>query len=498
MSSNMNRNTIKSQSNTGKTAKQMQAKSVPHVTRSTSIGSADDEISDNESKANYKTIMCRYGKNCMFGDRCSFAHNESELRTFNTTARSFTNSNASSADPSEVLQVNALPPKPFIMQAEDFPQLSNKAKPSIEISKDHNETSDQRSNDNHTQTHSRNSSLTNSIQQPIIIENELLSNGNYNEYINDHDIIGNQNWGNGNISELSVSAVGSTSNFGYLSSSLLSSTHQNVTALQQHHELVNGLSNDSLGSSYFSSLLPPSIDIHLNQDTNHPNNNTNTNTFSLSSINNDLDPIISTVSSSVLNSLSISDPLQTLSDTPYYHFISSSSSLHSSSIPITSNSSTPTSITPLHNQSHMNNNIPINPSTGIDADIVPPKTFPTVDWLRNHNMSMYLWSGNEHAWTEFAMHIPSLYIEQIKYVLPGLIYRSGCQMWIDYDYLESTYESFLVMRRGENGDPANMAMVRALQGLSSFLSELLFPKKTKDDSLVSGGSLSLSVDEIST
>lgn len=113
------------------------------------------------------------------------------------------------------------------------------------------------------------------------------------------------------------------------------------------------------------------------------------------------------------------------------------------------------------------------PAGGIDADLVPLNTFATVDWLRASDMGIFRWSGNDRAWTEFAMHVPVNFFTFFTSNLPTWQQHSNCRMWFDTDKLRGETQNFLVFRRGENGEESNSAMQRALELISHHLSFIL-------------------------
>lgn len=119
---------------------------------------------------------------------------------------------------------------------------------------------------------------------------------------------------------------------------------------------------------------------------------------------------------------------------------------------------------------------------GIDADLVPLNTFATVDWLRSSDMGIFRWSGNDRAWTEFAMHVPANFHSFFSSNLPAWQQHSNCNMWFDTDKLRGETQRFLVFRRGENGEESNNAMQRALELISHHLSFIL----VKNDAPKSG------------
>lgn len=119
------------------------------------------------------------------------------------------------------------------------------------------------------------------------------------------------------------------------------------------------------------------------------------------------------------------------------------------------------------------------PAEGIDGDLVPPNTFEIVDWLRDSDMEIFRWSGNDRAWTEFAMHVPSKFHSFFASNLPTWQQHSNCQMWFDKDKLRGETQNFLVFRRGENGEESNHAMHRALELISHHFSFVLERNESK-------------------
>eukprot|EP01041_Mallomonas_annulata_P014597 gene14597-31067_t len=446
------------------------------------VNNGNEDFVDTESKSNYKTTLCRYGKHCLYGERCSFAHSDTELRCFSTSGKPINSpitNNLPLAEPPGV----SLPPKPFIMQAEDFPDLP---KPVIKENKEKDE--------NHEHE------IISTCDTEINIGNSNLNIPNSN-HMNMNTNNTSNTWGKANsnmsqetssiCSESSLGENESSLGLGYLCASLTSPFQlQQQDILNQHHSIIPGQGHGHLSSQidstsmYFSSLLESS-----SMETSP--------SFSLATLTDDRPTV--TLTSSVTDQLMPET-------TSFFHFLSSTSSTNSTIINSTNNNNINNIDNNNHNNNITNNNINnnhtnilgninlnsnsnnnnttignsnsnLNLNNGIDSDIVPPKTFPTVEWLRLYNMAIYMWSGNDRAWTEFAMHVPNIYINQINSILPELIQKSTCQMWIDYDYLKGSYESFLIMRRGENGESSNFAMNKALEIISNFFNEILLYSK---------------------
>jgi hypothetical protein len=116
---------------------------------------------------------------------------------------------------------------------------------------------------------------------------------------------------------------------------------------------------------------------------------------------------------------------------------------------------------------------------GIDGDLVPLNSFAAVDWLRDSDMGVYRWSGNDRAWTEFAMHVPANFFSFFSSNLPTWLQHSNCRMWFDTDILRGETQHFLVFRRGETGEESNNAMQRALELISHHLHFILKNGNTK-------------------
>lgn len=117
---------------------------------------------------------------------------------------------------------------------------------------------------------------------------------------------------------------------------------------------------------------------------------------------------------------------------------------------------------------------------GIDDDLVPLNTFPIVDWLRSSDMGMFKWSGNDRAWTEFAMHVPDRFHSFFTSNLLTWQQHSNCRMRFDNDILRGEKHNFLVLYRGEQGEETNLAMQKGLEIISHHLSFIL-----KNDSKIS-------------
>jgi len=118
------------------------------------------------------------------------------------------------------------------------------------------------------------------------------------------------------------------------------------------------------------------------------------------------------------------------------------------------------------------------PSSGIDSDLLPEMKFPSVAWLRQLGMHMYQWAGDNKEWTEYAMHVPAPYTQVFLgpdpiVKLQDLSRMSGCEMWAEEEMLEGRSEKFIVLRRGYNGDPANVAMNHALEFISTSMNQYI-------------------------
>lgn len=117
---------------------------------------------------------------------------------------------------------------------------------------------------------------------------------------------------------------------------------------------------------------------------------------------------------------------------------------------------------------------------GIDADLVPMHTFPTIDWLREIGVGLYLWSGNEVAWTEFALRIPRDYVDYVSMNMQYIYSQSGCNMWLDQEKLSGETETFLVLQRGLEGSQESVAMQLALELISQlFATAVQSPEVTE-------------------
>ena len=114
----------------------------------------------------------------------------------------------------------------------------------------------------------------------------------------------------------------------------------------------------------------------------------------------------------------------------------------------------------------------IGSAVGIDADIMPENAFPSVIWLRQYGMHMYMWAGDTKEWTEYAMHIPSDFLHiflgtDALIKISDVIRISGCEAWISEEILEGRKEKFIVFKRGYSGQPSNSAMNVALDLIST-------------------------------
>jgi hypothetical protein len=107
---------------------------------------------------------------------------------------------------------------------------------------------------------------------------------------------------------------------------------------------------------------------------------------------------------------------------------------------------------------------------GVEADLLPADYFPTVAWLRAHDMHMYRWAGNAVEWTEFAMRLTPLVAAVMdEPLLANLRTRSGCAVSVAVDTLYGVQEKFLVFVRGDSGKPSNGNMAVALELWSQML-----------------------------
>jgi KH domain len=116
---------------------------------------------------------------------------------------------------------------------------------------------------------------------------------------------------------------------------------------------------------------------------------------------------------------------------------------------------------------------PANYEPGIEGDLLPASSYPSVAWLRDYNMEMFRWAGNAKEWTEYAMRLqPSIcaVLEAPESdILSSLRQCSGCEISIGSDTLYGKSEKFLVFVRGDSGQPSNAAMTRALEMFGNLL-----------------------------
>ena len=117
-------------------------------------------------------------------------------------------------------------------------------------------------------------------------------------------------------------------------------------------------------------------------------------------------------------------------------------------------------------------------SEGIDSDILPESAFISVAWLRQYNMHMYRWAGDNKEWTEYAMHIPlemyNVFLGTDPIIkIADLSRSSRCEMWVDEEILGGKKEKFLVFFRGSSGLPSNQAMMTALELVSGKMKSIL-------------------------
>lgn len=111
---------------------------------------------------------------------------------------------------------------------------------------------------------------------------------------------------------------------------------------------------------------------------------------------------------------------------------------------------------------------------GIDNDNLPSSTFPSVGWLRQYNMHMYRWAGDNKEWTEYAMHLPRELINVVlgndtKAGMAEIQRISRCEVWLDEETLGGNRERFIVFNRGSSGQPSNQSMLDALDTVSDIM-----------------------------
>jgi hypothetical protein len=148
-----------------------------------------------------------------------------------------------------------------------------------------------------------------------------------------------------------------------------------------------------------------------------------------------------------------------------------------------------------------------NGPPGIEVDLLPHDSFPSVAWLRDYDMHMYRWAGNEFEWTEYAMRLrpdiaafleaPGVGDGAPSAALAILRKRSGCDIYIDVDNLYGKQEKFLVFVRGDTGKPSNAAMSVALDAASQMFRIRLqnVPKSSSSISTVASASADTDDDE---
>lgn len=121
-----------------------------------------------------------------------------------------------------------------------------------------------------------------------------------------------------------------------------------------------------------------------------------------------------------------------------------------------------------------NNPTSTNTNPGIDHDILQEGAFPSVSWLRQYNMHMYRWAGDNEEWTEYAMHVPHEQMTVVlgldpKATLQEISRLSHCDVWMDEELLGGSKEKFIVFLRGSSGKPSNAAMTTALELISEIM-----------------------------
>jgi len=122
-------------------------------------------------------------------------------------------------------------------------------------------------------------------------------------------------------------------------------------------------------------------------------------------------------------------------------------------------------------------------SRGIEIDILPPEAFPTLSWLRDHDMSMYNWAGNDKEWTEYALRLRpeiALKFEVETEILQAIKSRTACDLSIHSDSLYGQMEKFLVFVKGENNKNL-VAMQRAIEFVNQILRSILPSTASKGD-----------------
>ena len=94
-------------------------------------------------------------------------------------------------------------------------------------------------------------------------------------------------------------------------------------------------------------------------------------------------------------------------------------------------------------------------------DVLPADSFPSVAWLRAHDMHMYRWAGNAKEWTEYALRlrpeVAGVLETSIGETLIATLKRqsNGCVISMGSDMLNGKTEKFLVFVRGDSGHPSN-------------------------------------------
>ena len=105
---------------------------------------------------------------------------------------------------------------------------------------------------------------------------------------------------------------------------------------------------------------------------------------------------------------------------------------------------------------------------GIEVDLLPADSFPSVAWLRSHDMHMYRWAGNAKEWTEYALRlrpeVAGILETSTGETLIATLKRqsNGCVITMGADMLNGKTEKFLVFVRGDSGHPSNGMIVVVL------------------------------------
>lgn len=122
--------------------------------------------------------------------------------------------------------------------------------------------------------------------------------------------------------------------------------------------------------------------------------------------------------------------------------------------------------------------IPYSGPAGIEVDLLPADSFPSVGWLRDYDMCMYRWAGNANEWTEYAMclrpDVATLLESPGDIILSTLRRQSGCVVSVGSDMLCGKTEKFLVFVRGDSGQPSNASMILALNIFSQQMRDELY------------------------